>query len=55
VGQPRDETYHAKYVIYDTDYDTIKIRFIDYDVNEAVALIRKANYPEMNAKRLTDF
>jgi len=52
VGQPRDGTNHAKYVIWDDAANTVDVRFVTYDINATVARIRAANMPEGHAKRL---
>ena len=52
VGQPRDGTNHAKYVIWDKDRHLIDVRFIPYDIATTVAKIEAAGLPENHAKRL---
>lgn len=52
VGQPRDGTNHAKYVIWDDQSNTLDVRFISYDIAATVAKIKAANMPEGHAKRL---
>jgi len=54
VGQPRDRDKHAKYVIYDTDTDNLKVRYVSYDVQETVKKIRRAGFPDYNATRLLE-
>jgi predicted phosphodiesterase len=52
VGQPRDGTNHAKYVIWDTDLGQIEVRFIRYDIAATVNKIKSAGLPENHASRL---
>lgn len=52
VGQPRDGTNHAKYVIWDLDQARIETRFIAYDISRTVAKIKAAGLPEIHANRL---
>lgn len=52
VGQPRDGTHHAKYVIWDKEKHLIDVRFISYDIAATVAKIEAAGLPENHAKRL---
>jgi len=42
VGQPRDNSRKAGYVVYDTDAKTIELRRVDYDIETAQAKIRAA-------------
>lgn len=52
VGQPRDDSNEAKYVIWDSAADTIDVRFISYDIAAVVQKIKDAGLPEDHAKRL---
>jgi predicted phosphodiesterase len=52
VGQPRDGTNKAKYVIWDSSENTIDVRFISYDIAAVVRKIRAAGLPEQHAQRL---
>ena len=52
VGQPRDDSSDAKYVIWDSTADTIDIRFIPYDIASVVKKIKDAGLPEDHANRL---
>ena len=52
VGQPRDGTNHAKYVIWDTTAGSLEVKFIAYDIATTVAKIKAANLPESHARRL---
>ena len=52
VGQPRDGTNHAKYIIWDKSKGVIDVRFIPYDIASTVAKIEAAGLPENHAKRL---
>ena len=52
VGQPRDTSNDAKYVIWDSLADTIDVRFIAYDIAAVVQKIKDAGLPEEHAQRL---
>ena len=52
VGQPRDGNNNAKYVILDTDADTIEVCFVPYDIGAVVDKILAAGLPEAHANRL---
>ncbi len=52
VGQPRDGTNHAKYVILDKDRAHVETRFIPYDIRLTAARIKAAGLPETHARRL---
>ena len=52
VGQPRDGSNSAKYVIWDTSENTIEVKFIPYDIAAVVQKIRDAGLPEQHAERL---
>jgi predicted phosphodiesterase len=52
VGQPRDTSNEAKYVIWDSSADTIDVRFIAYDIAAVVQKIKDAGLPESHASRL---
>lgn len=52
VGQPRDDSNDAKYVIWDTSADSITVRFIPYEVATVVQKIKDAGLPEEHADRL---
>jgi len=52
VGQPRDTSNEAKYVIWDSLADTIDVRYISYDIAAVVQKIKDAGLPENHAKRL---
>jgi diadenosine tetraphosphatase ApaH/serine/threonine PP2A family protein phosphatase len=52
VGQPRDTSNEAKYVIWDSLADTIDVRYIRYDIAAVVQKIKDAGLPEAHAKRL---
>ena len=52
VGQPRDTTNDAKYVIWDSSADTIEVRFVSYDIAAVVKKIIDAGLPEEHASRL---
>ncbi len=52
VGQPRDHDPRACYAIYDTDYNTITMRRVEYNIAAAQEAIRQNNLPEYLAERL---
>lgn len=52
VGQPRDGTNHAKYVIFDDQALELEVRFVDYNVTETIDKIYAAGLPEQHAWRL---
>ena len=52
VGQPRDGSNHAKYVVYDAESHQIDVRFITYDIAATVKKIKAAGLPESHANRL---
>jgi diadenosine tetraphosphatase ApaH/serine/threonine PP2A family protein phosphatase len=52
VGQPRDTSNDAKYVIWDASSDSIDVRFVAYDIAAVVQKIKKAGLPEEHAQRL---
>jgi diadenosine tetraphosphatase ApaH/serine/threonine PP2A family protein phosphatase len=52
VGQPRDGNNNAKYVIWDTDSETIEVRFVPYDISATANKIIELGFPEFNARRL---
>ena len=52
VGQPRDESNAAKYVIWDTRAGTIDVRFIAYEIAAVVQKIKAAGLPPEHADRL---
>jgi predicted phosphodiesterase len=52
VGQPRDTSNDAKYVIWDASADAIDVRFIPYDIAAVVQKIKDAGLPESHANRL---
>jgi predicted phosphodiesterase len=52
VGQPRDTSNDAKYVIWDSAYDSIEVRHVPYDIAAVVKKIKAAGLPEEHAQRL---
>jgi len=52
VGQPRDKNNSAKYVIFDDTTGMIEVRYIAYDIQHTIRLIREIGLPEQNARRL---
>ena len=52
VGQPRDTSNDAKYVIWDSTAGTLDVRFISYDIAAVVQKIKDAGLPAEHAERL---
>lgn len=53
VGQPRDHiSREAKYVIWDTEKNTVEFRFVSYDVSITVDRILERGMPSFHARRL---
>jgi predicted phosphodiesterase len=52
VGQPRDLTNHAKYIIWDKETDCLEVRFIEYDHVSVAIKIITAGLPKAHAERL---
>ena len=52
VGQPRDASNNAKYVIWDSLEDSLDVRFISYDIAAVVKKIKAAGFPQEHAERL---
>lgn len=53
VGQPRDGTSEAKYVIFDDESWSLEIRYVPYDVNDTIKKIHAAGLPRQHALRLS--
>ena len=52
VGQPRDGSHHAKYVIWDAIPDTLETRYVSYDFAAVAEKIISAGLPRKHAERL---
>ena len=52
VGQPRDGSNKAKYVLWDKDDNRIEVRAIPYDIDTVVSKIKARGLPEEHAERL---
>ena len=52
VGQPRDGNNNAKYIILDTEKNSIEVKFIPYDIASVVNKIIEAGLPTEHAIRL---
>ncbi len=52
VGQPRDHSIEAKYVIWDSVERTVEPRFIQYDNKKAADKIIDAGIPEIYSERV---
>ena len=53
VGQPRDPlNWHAKYLLWQPEDQTVVVRSVPYDVQTTVRLLGERGFPVTNAKRL---
>ncbi len=52
VGQPRDGSNRAKYVIWDREKSRLEVRFVSYDIKKTADRIMDLGFPEFNALRL---
>lgn len=53
VGQPRDGINNfAKYLLWDTDRDTVTFKAVKYEVMRTVNKLRLLHFPDFNAQRL---
>ena len=52
VGQPRDGTPHAKYVVVDTVKNTLEVRYVSYDYEKTAEKIIRAGLPSAFAAKL---
>jgi len=52
VGQPRDKTSSAKYVIFDTKKLELEPRFVEYDVEAAIKRFKEKGFEGYNSERL---
>ena len=52
VGQPRDGTNTAKYVLWNTDTSKLTVRRLPYDIAKVVEKIRAAGLPKAHGWRL---
>jgi predicted phosphodiesterase len=52
VGQPRDSSNNAKYVIWDSFENSLDVRFLSYDIAVVVEKIKAAGLPAAHAERL---
>jgi len=53
VGQPRDTlNWHAKYMLWDLEKQTVEVRAVPYDVQATIRLLRERHFPASNAQRL---
>ena len=52
VGQPRDSTNHAKYVLWDPIARLLTVRYVLYDIATTAEKILAAGLPEQYARRL---
>ena len=52
VGQPRDGNNQAKYVIWDSRYATLELRYVTYNIAKTAEKILGLDFPETNARRL---
>lgn len=52
VGQPRDGTNSAKYVIWDRERQALEVRGVPYDIRTTAEKILRIGLPSINALRL---
>lgn len=52
VGQPRDGSGEAKYVIFDNAQYTLEVKYVSYDVSDTIKKIHAAGLPKQHALRL---
>jgi predicted phosphodiesterase len=52
VGQPRDGTSHAKYLVWDQARAMLTVRFVRYEVAITAEKIIALGFPAVNARRL---
>jgi diadenosine tetraphosphatase ApaH/serine/threonine PP2A family protein phosphatase len=52
VGQPRDGSNEAKYVLWQKDENRIEVRCVPYDIDAVIEKINARGLPEENARRL---
>jgi len=52
VGQPRAGDNRAKYVLWDTESDTVRVRCVPYDIAATAEKILALGFPRINADRL---
>jgi predicted phosphodiesterase len=52
VGQPRDSSNNAKYIIWDSAQDSLDVRFLPYDIASVAKKIKAAGLPQEHADRL---
>jgi len=52
VGQPRDHSSAARYVVFDENDWSFEPRFVPYDIDKTARLIREKGFPGYNADRL---
>ena len=52
VGQPRDASKKAKYVIWDADRKRVELKYIPYDAESVAERIIAKGFPEAHARRL---
>ncbi len=55
VGQPRDSDSRASYCLYDRHTQTLRLRRVSYDIEQAQQRFKDAGIPEDNYLRLGDF
>ena len=52
VGQPRDRSNHAKYLIWDSLKNELEVRFVSYDFEITIEKIAKLGFPQAYGLRL---
>ena len=53
VGQPRDGDTSAKFMVFDTEKDTIEVKYIPYDFTLTARKIIEAGLPRVYAEKLS--
>ena len=52
VGQPRDRSNHAKYLIWDSSKAELEVRFVPYDFEKTIEKLTKLDFPQAYGLRL---
>ncbi len=53
VGQPRDGDTSAKFMVFDTEKDTIEVKYVPYDFTLTMKKIIEAGLPSVYAEKLS--
>ncbi len=52
VGQPRDGNNNSKYLIWDTEKNSIEVRYVPYDIETTIQKIIDRGFPKAYGQRL---